>query len=156
MNPAALKVAAFTVKADARQSARWKRTAESEGFPSVGSWAALALDAYVELRAKGDLPVPLVWDRRRFPVNLGGKVYQVKGHTSPPFGSFKGTVDRPVGYKGGRSFVLLYLPTFRVLATLESFQRAKALASLLARTWVRWEGEGEPPGHRPEDTINRR
>ena len=155
MNPAALKVAAFTVKADARQSARWKRTAESEGFPSVGSWAALALDAYVELRAKGDLPVPLVWDRRRFPVKLGGKIYQVKGNTSPPFGSFKGTVDRPIGYKGGRSLVLLYpdLPRAGHPGRLPARESARQLAGAHV---VRWEGEGEPPGQRPEGLIIRR
>ena len=44
----ALKVATFTVHADARQSARWKQAAEGEGFPSVGAWLAGAADAYLK------------------------------------------------------------------------------------------------------------
>lgn len=148
-----LKVAEFTVWADARQSARWKQMAAAEGAPSVGRWLAAAADSYLKMRATEGLPVALAWGRGPFPVVLNGKRYQVSGHTSPPFGVYRGTLARPIGYKGGRSFVLIYLPTSRVLATLWSFREAKTLASELARIWVRYEGDGEPQGRPADDAV---
>jgi len=56
----ALKVAAFTVHASMAQSIAWKRAAEAEGFASVGSWASLALDAYLKARARAGRPLPLL------------------------------------------------------------------------------------------------
>ncbi len=47
-----MKVATFTVRATMQQSIRWKQAAEAEGCASVGSWAALALDAYLKARAR--------------------------------------------------------------------------------------------------------
>jgi hypothetical protein len=147
-----LKVASFTLKADAEQSVRWKRASEAEGFPSVGAWAALALDAYLKHRARAGMPVALAWSRGRIVVTLDGKAYTVSGHSSPPFASWRGTVEKPTTYKGTRKHLLLYLPEGRVLATLHSFRECQALASELARTWVRWTGE--PPG-KPADEVLR-
>lgn len=59
MSAAGMTTAAPIIRADARQAARWKRAAEAEGFPSVGQWAALALDVYLELRGKAGRSVTL-------------------------------------------------------------------------------------------------
>lgn len=147
-----MKTASFTVRADARQSARWKQASAAEGFPSVGGWLAGAADAYLRVRAKAGLPIPLAWSRGAFSVTLNGKAYVVHGHSSPPFVSWCGTVEKPTTYKGARKHLLLYMPEGRVIATLETFGQCKVLASELARTWVRWTGE--PPG-RPADEVLR-
>jgi hypothetical protein len=153
MTARGLKTAAFTVRADVRQSARWKRAAEAEGFPSVGAWASLALDAYLELRLKAGVPVPLAWHRRQFSVRMEDGEVTVSGHASPPFGSFEGTADDgPTSYHGSRRHVLVYLPESRPIATVRSFKACKALAAELARAWVRWGGK-EPPGKPAEDVI---
>jgi hypothetical protein len=153
MSAAGMKTAAFTVRADIRQSARWKRAAEAEGFPSVGAWAALALDAYLELRLKAGVPVPLAWRRGSFgALMVGGWVVTVKGHVSPPFGAFPGTEEGPAEYAGKHRHTLVYLPDGRLLATLRSFKECKALAAELARAWIRWGGK-EPPGKPAEDVI---
>lgn len=150
---ATLKTAAFTVRADVRQSARWKRAAEAEGFPSVGAWAALALDAYLEMRLKAGMPVPLAWRRGSFGAMLiGGWVVTVKGHVSPPFGAFAGTENGQAEYAGMHRQTLVYMPDGRILATLRSFKECKALASELARAWVRWGGK-EPPGKTAEEAV---
>lgn len=100
MNRPGMKSAAFTVRADVRQSARWKRAAEAEGFPSVEAWAALTLDAYLELRMKAEMPVPLAWRSGRFAARLeGGELVTVKGHLSPPFGAFEGSAAQPGGVR---------------------------------------------------------
>lgn len=70
------------------------------------------------------------------------------GHTSPPFASFRGTVDEPDKYRGTRRFLLLYLPENRVLATLPSFGEVKALAACLARDWRRQVPPGKTRGGR--------
>src|SRR5436305_8097898 len=67
---AAVKVATFSIRASMPQSVAWKKAADSEGFSSVGSWAACALDAYLKLRAKAGLPLPLAWHLGRFAVCL--------------------------------------------------------------------------------------
>lgn len=141
-----MKVATFTVRADARQSARWKQATEGEGFPSVGAWLAGAADAYLKVRAKAGLPIPLAWRKGRFRVALeGGRTEMVPGHLSPPFGAFAGTAKGPAAYLGMRRFCLVYVPSQRILATLSSFRECKALASELARLWVRGDGS-EPSG----------
>jgi hypothetical protein len=149
---ARMKVAAFTVKADVRQSARWKRTAEAEGFPSVGAWAALALDAYLEMRLKAGMPVPLAWSRGKITVTMDGQTFTVQGHSSPPFASWVGTAAQLTTYRGTRKHLLFYLPEGRLLATLESFGQCKALAAELARAWIKW-GAREPPGKPAEEII---
>lgn len=138
-----MKVASFTVRADTRQSARWKQAAEAEGFSSVGSWAASALDAYLKHRAKAGLPIPLAWHRGRFPVvRDDGKEITVSGFLSKPFGAFRGVADR-VG-KWAEQYSLVYLPTRRVVASLKTYQQCKALASELAPVLIRDEQGGGP------------
>jgi len=144
-----VKVASFTVHATAQQSARWKQAAEGEGFPSVGAWLAGAADAYLKIRARAGLPIPLAWRKGVFRVDLeGGESMAVRGHLSPPFGVFAGVPGEPARYRGRKQFTLVYTPSTRVLATLRSFAHCKALASELARLWYRGEG-AEPSGNVP-------
>jgi len=125
-----MKVATFSLGADVHQSARWKQAAEAEGFPSVGAWAAQALDAYLKARARAGLPIPLSWHRRRFSITLDdGKTVSVAGHVSPPFGSFEGTEEGPAAYAGRRRHVLVNIRTGEIIATLRSFAQCKALAA---------------------------
>jgi hypothetical protein len=149
-----LKVAAFTVRADAHQSARWKQAAEGEGFHSVGGWLAAAADAYLKVRARAGVPVPLAWRRGLLRVKLeDGEVVLVRGHLSPPFGAFAGTPGEPARYRGRKRFTLVYVPSGRFLATLRSFAHCKALASELARLWVRWGGK--EPSEDPAPLLQR-
>jgi hypothetical protein len=142
-----VKVASFTVHATAQQSARWKQAAEGEGFPSVGAWLAGAADAYLKIRAKAGLPVPLAWRKGHFRVELeGGESMAVRGHLSPPFGVFAGVPGEPARYRGRKQHTLVYVPSRRVLATLRSHRQAQSLASELARLWYRGEGS-EPSGN---------
>ena len=142
-----MKTATFTVHATALQSARWKQAAEGEGFPSVGSWLAAAADAYLKVRARAGLPVPLAWRRGHFRVDLdSGETVMVKGHVSPPFGAYPGTGAAPAEYIGPHRYTLVYVPSRRVLATLQSFAQCKALAAELARLWYRGDG-AEPAGN---------
>lgn len=137
-----MKVAEFTVRASVQQSARWKQAAQAEGHPSVGSWLAGAADAYLKVRAKAGLPVPLAWRRGRYV--LAGR--EVSGKVSHPFGIFPAKQYRQ----------LVYLPSGRVLATLRTTMACKALASELARIWVRWDGSGpEPPGQDVGPVLDR-
>jgi hypothetical protein len=141
-----VKTASFTVHATALQSARWKQAAEGEGFPSVGAWLAGAADAYLKVRARAGLPVPLAWRKGVFRVILeDGETATVRGHVSPPFGTFAGTPAELARYPGRKQFTLVYIPTRRVLATLRSFAHCKALAGELARLWYRGDGT-EPSG----------
>lgn len=147
-----MKTATFTVHATAAQSARWKQAAEGEGFPSVGAWLAGAADAYLKVRARAGLPVPLAWRRGHFQVELeGGELVRVYGHLSPPFGSYCGTADGPSSYSGRHRHTLVYIPSRRILATVRTYAQAKALASELARLWVR--GGGSEPAGNPAPLI---
>jgi hypothetical protein len=140
-----VKTASFTVHGTAAQSARWKIAAEGEGFPSVGAWLAGAADAYLKVRARAGLPVPLAWRKGHFRVELEDGEASVTGHLSPPFGVFAGTPAELARYAGQRQFTLVYVPSRRVLATLRSFGQCKALAGELARLWYRGDG-AEPSG----------
>ena len=145
-----MKTASFTVRADVRQSARWKQAAEAEGFPSVGAWLAGAADAYLKVRAKAGLPVPLAWRRGRFRVELQGCEAELPGFVSPPFGAFRGT-EEGRGVRSCHRFTLVYVPTRRILATVSTFRECKALASELARLWVR--GDGTEPSGNPAPVL---
>jgi len=149
-----LKVATFTVKADAVQSSRWKQAAEAEGFSSVGAWLARAADAYLKARATAGNPIPLAWRLGRFSARLeGGELVMVKGQLSPPFGAFAGTPAGPASYAGAHRYTLVYLPDGRLVATMRTSRECKALASELARVLVRWDGKGEPPGKPAEEIV---
>jgi hypothetical protein len=135
-----VKVASFTVHADVRQSARWKQAAEGEGFPSVGGWLAVAADRHLQAVARSGRPVPLAWRRGSFTVRLeGGELVPVKGHVSPPFGSFAGTEEGPASYCGRHRHPLVFLPDCRIIATLRSFRECKTLASEIAPALIRGE-----------------
>lgn len=147
-----LKVASFTVHAAAAQSARWKQSAEAEGFPSVGGWLAAAADRHLQAVARAGRPIPLAWRRGSFTVRLeDGELVPVKGHVSPPFGSFSGTEEGPASYCGRHRHPLVYLPDCRIIATLRSFRECKSLASDLARAWVK--GDGSAPSGDPAPII---
>jgi hypothetical protein len=135
-----MKTASFTVHADVRQSARWKQAAEGEGYPSVGGWLAAAADRHLQAVARSGRPVPLAWRRGCFTVRLeGGELVPVKGHVSPPFGSFAGTEEGPASYCGRHRHPLVFLPDCRVIATLRSFRECKTLAAEIAPALIRGE-----------------
>ena len=132
-----MKVATFTVRADARQSAKWKQAAEAEGFPSVGAWAGPALDAYLKTRARAGSPLPLAWSRGRFSVVLmDGSEIRPAGMVSPPFGIYQGTSHGP---DTNKLRTLVYLPGRRVVATLRSSRQCRTLAAELAPLLLRNE-----------------
>lgn len=136
-----MKVASFTVRATMPQSVRWKQAAEGEGFASVGSWAARALDAYLEHRTRAGRPIPLAWHRGVLRVVLDGLEVPLRGFISPPFGIYRGTAERPVNMGCGR-FTLLHLPNRRIIATLRTLRQCQALASELAPIFARDEQAG--------------
>lgn len=141
-----MKTASFTVRASERQSARWKQASAGEGFPSVGAWLAGAADACLKIRAKAGLPVPLAWRRGHFSAILEGGETTVRGYLSPPFGAYYGTPAGQPSYLGRHRYTLVYLPSKRVLATVQTYAHCKALASELARMWFRGDGL-EPSGN---------
>lgn len=141
-----MKVTSFTVKATMDQSARWKRAAEAEGYASVGAWASRALDAYLKQRLAAGAPVPLSWSWGQVKAALqDGTTREIRGWVAPPFGFFRGRAEGKVP-GGTKAFTLVYLPSGRLLGTFRYAAHCKALASDLARVWVRWDGTGaEPP-----------
>jgi hypothetical protein len=148
---AALKVASFTLHATADQSARWKRAAEAEGYASVGSWASRALDAYLKQRL-----VAGAWSRGTVRAVLQDGPCDLRGWISPPFGFFRGSAAGPLPWGSGHLYTLSYLPSGRLLGTFRYAAHCKALASDLARVWVRWDGAGaEPASHDPGAIVAR-
>ena len=135
-----MKTVAFTVRATEKQSLRWKRAADGEGYPSTGAWLADAADRHLQAVARSGRPVPLAWRRGSFSVRLeGGELVPVSGHVSPPFGSFSGTEEGPASYCGRHRHVLVFLAESRVIATLRSFRECKTLASEIAPALIRGE-----------------
>ncbi len=132
-----MKVATFSVRGTVEQSARWKRAAEAEGYVSAGSWLAYAADAYLKVRARAGVPLPLAWHRGRFLVTLNAGEMNVRGQISPPFGVFHGTPDGMTLTQS--SFSLCHLPSRRLIATLGTLRHAKALASEVAPLLLRDE-----------------
>ncbi len=151
--PVTLKRASFTVRATMPQSVRWKIAAAGEGFPSVGAWLSGAADAYLKVRARAGLPVPLAWRRGTFRTRfIDGVEAEVRGKISSPFGIYWGTdVGPEAGYR--ELYTLVYIPALRPVATLRSCRNCKALASELARTWVRWDGA--EPSEDPAPLLQR-
>ena len=133
-----MKTAAFTVRATMAQSIAWKRAADAEGFASVGSWAALALDAYLKARARAGRPIPLSWQLGRFPVLLdSGETVSLRGWVSPPFFIFRGTASGPT--INTRHHTLIHQPEGRLIATLRTHAQARQLAAELAPLLLRGE-----------------
>ena len=116
---ARLKVAEFTVRASAAQSANWKRAASAEGFPSVGGWLAHAADAQLRAIVRGGLPMPLGWVKGFFRVVLldGRELPEVWGKVSPPFAIYQGD---PAGPNHREPRTLVYLKTGAIIATLRT------------------------------------
>lgn len=139
-----MKTASFTVHADPGQSTRWKQAASAEGFISVGTWAARALDAYLKARLRAGRPLPLSWSWGRFPLLLeSGETVSVRGWTSPPFFIFRGTLQSG-RTPNTKNFSLLHQPDGRLIATLRTHAQARELASELAPVLLR--GELPAPG----------
>jgi hypothetical protein len=75
--------------------------------------------------------MPLAWRRfGLFPVDLDGGRVTIRGPISPPFGVFRG--DGRGRRRSGLLYSLVYIPESRIIATLKSYQQAKALASEIA------------------------
>jgi hypothetical protein len=149
-----VKIAHFDVRATVQQSARWKQAAEAEGYNSVGAWLAGAADAYLKVRQRAGLPLPLAWRRGKFKVRLStGEMVAVSGHVSGPFGTFCGRDTGPAPYGHCKQVVLVYIPEARILAMLRRFQQCKELAGELSRTWVRWGGQ--EPAEDPAPLLQR-
>ncbi len=133
-----LKVAEFTVRANAAQSAAWKRAAGAQGFPSVGRWLESAADTQLRAIVRGGLPMPLGWSKGFFRVVLidGREIPDVWGKVSPPFGIFQGN---PTGPGKMEPRTLVYLRTGAIIATLKTARQCKALAAELAPAYARDE-----------------
>jgi len=135
-----VKIAAFTVRADERQSARWKQCATADGHASVGAWLETVADAYIRTRDRQGLPMPLAWHRGSFRVALAdGRAVTVRGRISPPFAYYDGTEESPDGRH--KSWTLAHIPTRRVVATLRSARQVKALAAELVAALLREDRE---------------
>ena len=131
-----MKVASFTLRASMAQSIRWKQAADGEGFASVGSWAARALDAYLEARTRAGRPIPLSWHRGAFRVLLDGTEVKVRGMVSPPFAYYQGSSH---GSDRNKPRTLVNLRTGQLIATLRTARQCQALASELAPAYARGE-----------------
>ena len=139
-----MKVASFNVRADARQSARWKMEAERAGYASVGAWAAVALDDFIELRRKMGHPQPLVWSLGRFRVRFeDGSEPEVRGWISRPFGVFHGSPAGPIPHGSTHTYSLVFLPDRRLLATFRRAGHCRSLAADLLPVLIR--GDPLPP-----------
>ena len=131
-----MKVAHFTVRATAAQSARWKQCAAADGHGSVGAWLETVADAYIRTRARQGLPMPLGWYLGGFRVLLAdGREVEVWGKVSPPFGCYVWTEEGPDGRD--KAWTLVHLPSRHIIATLRHSRAAKALAAELAPIWLR-------------------
>jgi hypothetical protein len=145
-----LRVASFTVRATADQAVRFNRAAQAEGYASTGAWLGAAADAYLKVRARAGLPLPLVWSRGKVRVDLeDGSTVELKGWRSRPFGLYRGDPTGP-GLRGRHAFTLVYLPDRRPLATFRYAGHCKALAAELAGPLIR----GMPPPN-PERIVDR-
>jgi hypothetical protein len=135
-----VKTASFTVRATERQSLRWKRAADLAGHRAVGTWAAEALDKHLDAVARAGRPIPLGWRRRGvFAVQLASGEARISGSVSVPFAYYRGTdagADRYSDF-----FTLVLTTSGRIIATLRSAAQCRALASDLAREWIRHGGE---------------
>lgn len=129
-----MRIATYTVRADARQAARWNVAAQSEGYESTGRWLAAAADAYLKVRARAGQPLPLAWRLGRFKVRLlDGAEPTLRGWIAEPFAFYRGDQAGP-GYHGCHVYTLVYAPELRALGTFRYARHCKALAADLARS----------------------
>lgn len=143
-----LKVASFTAWGSQEQAIRWKRAAEAEGFRSVGVWLARAADAYLRVRAKAGIPMPLAWHQGRFSVNLlEGQTVELRGMISPPFAYFRGDACGP---NIKEVYTLAHLTEKRIIASLRTARQARTLAAELAPVYARDDASAIVERHRQE------
>ncbi|HEX3530568.1 MAG TPA: hypothetical protein VH988_26195 [Thermoanaerobaculia bacterium] len=137
-----MKTASFTVRASTDQALRWNRAAEAEGHRSAGTWLACAADAYLKVRAKAGMPLPLAWRHGRLFVRLeDGTEPELRGWVSLPFGIFHGSPEGPIPQGSTHLYSLVYLPARRIVATFRTAGHCRALAAELAGVWARSGGE---------------
>ena len=149
-----LKVATFTVHATEKQSLRWKRAADHEGYRSCGAWLAEAADRYLDALQRAGKPLPLAWGKGQFRVRLeDGAEPEVRGWIARPFGFFHGSEAGPIPHGSTHRYTLAYLPTRRIIATFRTAGHCKSLASELARAWVRFGGS--EPSEDPAPLLRR-
>ena len=141
-----MKTASYHVRASQEQAIRWNRAAEAEGHRSAGTWLAAAADAYLKVRARAGLPLPLAWRHGHFRVRLeDGSEPELRGWMAPPFGIFRGSAAG-VTAAGSKLYTLVYRPDRRTVATFRYAQQARALASELAGPLVRGLPPPDPGG----------
>src|SRR5260370_33869702 len=85
------------------------------------------------------MPLPLAWRHGHFTVQLEDGATKVSGFVSLPFGAFRGA-STGCGVRACHRYTLVYIPQGRILATFTTYGQCKALASDLARLWVRGDG----------------
>jgi hypothetical protein len=116
--------------------------------------SASGADRHLDALKRAGRPLPLAWGKGRFRVTLeDGTEPEVRGWIVRPFGLFH---DTPEGPLGPRNDALLHLglsPHGRLLETFRSAAHCQALASELARLWVRWGGQ--EPAEDPAPLLQR-
>jgi len=131
-----MKVASFHVRATTVQAERWNRASESEGYRATGQWIAAAVDAYLKVRAKAGIPLPLAWRLGRLRVRLeDGTEPEVPGWIARPFAFFHGSPDGPIPHGSTHCYSLVYAG--RIIATFRRASHCKALAAELAPVMIR-------------------
>ena len=135
-----MKVANFTVRADARQSVRWKRAAQAYGHSSTGAWLAEAADAYLDGLIRAGKPLPLAWTRGRFRVRLeDGSEPELAGWIARPFGHFHGSQFGPIRSGGTHTHSLVLLAERKILAAFRYARLCRVLAAELVVPFARDE-----------------
>jgi hypothetical protein len=135
-----LKLATFSVRADARQSIRWKQAASSYGHASVGAWLAEAADKFLDGLIRAGKPLPLAWTRGRFRLRLeDGSEPELAGWIARPFGHFHGSPEGPIPHGSTKTHSLVLLPERRILATFHYARLCRVLAAELVVPFARSE-----------------
>jgi hypothetical protein len=135
-----MKVASFAVRADPRQSIRWKQAASSYGHASVGVWLAEAADRFLDGLIRAGKPLPLGWTRGRFRVRLeDGTEPELAGWVARPFGHFHGSPQGPIPHGSTKTHSLVLLSERRILATFHYARLCRVLAAELVVPFARGE-----------------
>ncbi len=126
-----MKTASITLSPSADQSAEWRWAAKEEGFRSVRTWIAFAVDAYVNARA-GE-PLPLAWRRGTVNVDLpDGSTVDTRGWQAEPYAIFRGDGFGPAALNK-KTFSLLYLPNRQLLVTFHSLKHCQEMAAIIEK-----------------------